>query len=261
LKRNLIVNILIITIVAGAAAFFVVLNNNRLFEQYSFVRDLRVSVFSKLSFFSTFISEIKTVNNLTRENLSLREEITKLLAQLAVQSDLRDQNEFLRQVAEIDIPHEYNLIDARVFNIDFTPEGHFALVNKGSESGVINDDIVITAAGVLLGRVYGTYNGYSRVELISNRDLKVTVRLLDKNITAISRGMLNEGLQLDFISQNDEIKEGERIVTNGNDLFPYGLIVGSIKRIGANDGNLFKNVVVEPELKNIPIDRVLILSK
>jgi len=99
------------------------------------------------------------------------------------------------------------------------------------------------------------------VELITNRDLKVTVRLLNKDVTAISKGILNDGLELDFVSQNDGIAMDDIVVTNGNDLFPRGLIVGTISKIGSNDGNLFRAVSVKPEFRSITIDRVLILSR
>ena len=104
--------------------------------------------------------------------------------------------------------------------------------------------------------------GFSRASLITNSGSKITVKVLGKNTTGIARGFLNEGLRLDFISQNDQIVEGDTIITNGNDMFPPGLLIGKVSNIiFADDGDLFKKVILEPEFKKINLDRVLILTQ
>jgi rod shape-determining protein MreC len=259
--RSFYIKSIIVFVAAGLLIFLVLFNSSWLANRYEFIREVRVGIFSGMSRFGSFTSGLNNLTNLTRENLSLKDENRKLLSQLAFQAELKNQNDFLRNIAGLDISPEYKFIDARTFNTEFTPLGHYLLINKGIGGGVTKDDIVITSSGVLIGRVDEVFEGFSRVELITNRDLKITVRMLDKAITAISRGALNDGLRLDFISQNDEVVNDDKVITNGNDLFPEGLMVGSVSRVSSNDGNLFKEVVVKPEFKNIAIDRVLILSR
>jgi rod shape-determining protein MreC len=223
--------------------------------------DLRAVFFSKISFFSSIVSSLKSIDSLTKENLFLKDENRKLTAELAVLAEIEDQNDFLRRAADIKLPAGYEMIDAGVFNMQFTPEGHYLLINKGEKDNIKVDDIIVTSSGVLVGRVSEISGNYSRAELITNPKIKITVRFLEKNVISISRGALNEGLKLDFISQNDEISEGDKVITNGNDMFPYGFIVGMVSTIKPGEGDLFKDVTIDPEFRKLNLDRVLIISR
>lgn len=248
-------------IAAGLLIFLVVYLNLLSAERYVFITKVRESLFSKLSIFGSFISQIKKSGDLINENLALKEENTKLLSQLAVQAEIKEQNDFLRQSLGVGSFIEYRLMDAKTFNFQFTPEGHYLLINKGAKDGVKNDDIVVSSSGVLIGQVIDTRENSSTVRTITDPSAKVTVKLTANNTSAIARGMLNNGLTLDFISQNDEIKENDLIVTSGNDLFPAGLIVGTVTKITSNDSSLFKKVGAQVEFRNINLSRVLILSR
>lgn len=256
-KRNLVPVIL----VAGLFVFFIFLARPYIFKHYQLIGIIRINIFSKVNRFASFISKMDRIRDLTEENLALEDKNRKLLSELAVYVDLDSQNSFLRESLGLNLPIEYSLIEARTFDMQFSPEGHFMLINKGRTDNIKEGDIVISSSGVLIGRVNSIYESFSRVALITNSDLKITIKLLNKDIIAISRGMLDNGIRLDFVSQNDEISEGDVGVTNGNDEFPPGLLVGFVSKVGPNDGNLFREVLMKPEFKQMKLDRVLILDK
>lgn len=251
-----------VALIAAGLLIFLVLSTNLLStEHYVFIMKAREAMFSRLSIFGTFFSEIKKGSALIRENLALKEENQKLLAELAVQAELKEQNDFLRKTIGLEPLRGYRVTDAKTYNLQFTPEGHYLLINKGEKDGIKNGDIVITSSGVLIGQVSNINTYSSHVRAITDPNLKTTVKLLANSTSAIARGILDNGLQLDFVSQNDEIKENDMIVTSGNDLFPAGLIVGTISKITSNDSSLFKKVEARAEFKNINISRVLVLSQ
>lgn len=258
--RNFYLKILVALVAMGLLVFLVFFNNLRLPFDIGFIKNTRIYLFSKLSFFGSFVSELKTIKNLTEENVSLKGENNKLLSQIAVRSELENENEFLRSVLGLPLKDNHEWIDAKVFNLQFTPEGHSLLIDIGSKNGIKPGDVVISSSMVLVGRVAGTDNNVSRVELITNPDFKITVRLSGSDITGIARGIMSDSILLDFISQDDNVDPGHIAVTNGNDLFPPGLIIGRVERIGPNDGSLFKKVFVKPEFQNIDISRVIVIT-
>ncbi|OGN07337.1 MAG: hypothetical protein A3B86_01110 [Candidatus Yanofskybacteria bacterium RIFCSPHIGHO2_02_FULL_38_22b] len=251
-----------IFLIVALLVFFIFLGSFRLGDYSASIKNIRVSFFSKINVFSSFLSKIERISKLTKENMFLKNENTKLLSLLASQDELQDQINFLRESLDLDIFSGHKFIDARIFNFQFTPEGHHFLINKGGESGIKIGDIIVVSTGILLGVVDNVDEGFSRASLITNSGSKITVKVLGKNTTGIARGFLNEGLRLDFISQNDQIVEGDTIITNGNDMFPPGLLIGKVSNIiFADDGDLFKKVILEPEFKKINLDRVLILTQ
>lgn len=261
MQKSKLFKIGLIVTAAGLLIFLILAINLISFDRFIFITKTRQFLFSKLSIFGTFVSEIKKSGNLISENIALKEENQKLLSQLAIQVELKEQNDFLRQALDMKPLTEYQLTEARTYNLQFTPEGHYLLVNKGAGEGIKNDDVVISPSGVLIGKISEVHDTYSLVNTVTDPGLKITVKLLNNDTAAIARGILDNGLQLDFVSQNDEIAENDVIVTSGNDLFPAGLIVGSVSKISSDNSSLFKKVEVRAEFRNINISRVIIMGR
>lgn len=244
---------------AGLLVFLLFFFDLRTYINIDVIQNGRVYLFSKMSFLGSFISEIKKIKDLTQENILLKDQNRELLSKLAFQAELEKDNEFLRQTLGLDNIKDRHLVEARIYNIQFTPEGHTILLNKGVSASIKKDGIVISSYGILIGRITEVLDDFSIASLVSDPDIKVTVRLLENSTAGIARGIFDRGIQLDFISQNDEVAENNTVITSGNDLFPSGLVVGRVRNISSNDGSLFKKIEVEPEFKKISLDRVLIL--
>lgn len=253
--------IAIIFIAAGLLVFFIFYSRTTIFKAGRGFQTIRTGTYSKLSFIGSFLSEIKRNKTLIEENYRLEEENRKLLARLAIQEELKEQNDFLREALDLKAAEPYKMTDANVFNIQSDPEGNYLLINKGTDEGIKKDDVVVTSSGVLIGLVGSVFENYSKVNSVIHGNFKATISVLPGNIPGIARGAMEEGIILDFISQNDEINENDLVVTSGNDIIPAGLILGKITRISADDGNLFKNVRVAPMFKDLNISNILIINK
>ena len=253
----------IIFAAAGLLVFLIIffIKPIKILEHYGFGQNIRSSIFSGLSGFSSFVSQLKTIKNLVNENVALKEEKLKLLSQLAINSELEEQNQFLKEVLAFGKPADYKLIEAGVFNLQFTPEGHHLLVNKGFKDGINKGAVVSTSTGVLVGQITKVNDNFSETDIVTDSDFKVTVKLLNSKVTGLARGSLGEGMMLDFISQNEEISNGELVITSGNDLFPAGLIVGTVDTIDSDNGSLFKKIKIKPSFPDMNISRVILLTK
>lgn len=225
-----------------------------------FIREAGVYAYSRLNFIGFFASKIESQKNLIEENMRLKEENYNLLSRLAVQSDIEDQNVFLRQVLNLPVSVKLGFLEAGIFNFQFTPKGYYFSLNKGSRHGVDKGDIVITSSGILLGAAEEIFETYSVVSSVVNSEFKTTIHVLSKNISGIAKGAVGGGLELDFISQNDEVIEGDVIVTSGMDTLPPGLAVGKVVEVSSSGGDVFKKIKVEPFFKDISLGRVLIIK-
>ena len=218
-------------------------------------------IFARISSLSSFLSELSKIRNLTGENVSLREENIRLLSRIAFQLQLEEENRSLREALNLPVLSDFKIIDAGTFNVNFGPEGHRLLINKGLTDGIKQDSSVISSAGVLVGRVVEVFDSYSVVIAITDPNFKATIRILETNVSGIARGSLQEGVFIDFVSQGDEIKEGDTVITDGNDLFPAGLIIGKVSYVSMDDGNVFKKIQAKPMMNSVDISKVIILIR
>jgi len=225
-----------------------------------FLQETRVAVYSKLSFIGSFISEVKGIKSLTEENIRLKEDRQAILSNLASQERLKEENIFLRELLGLKIQEMKPLV-VGIFNSESTPRGSNLLINKGQIDGVKKDDVVISSSGVLIGVVDNVAEDYSRVILVTNLDFKTTIKIISKKTSGIAIGSMAKGIYLDFISESDEVVEGDTVVTTGNDLFPPNLIVGKVVQVSSGNGGLFKNVRVEPAIEEINLSQALVLLK
>lgn len=226
-----------------------------------FLQETRVVTYSKLGFIGSFISGIKSIKALTEENIRLKEEKQSFIANLADRERLIEENSFLRESLGLKITQEMRSLVVGVFNLESTPRGHSLLINKGQKDGVKKDDVVISSFGVLIGIVEHPFENYSKVITVTNLNFKTTIKIVSKNISGIAIGSMAGGIYLDFISENDDVVEGDMVVTTGNDILPPGLVVGRVIQVSSSSGSLFKNIRVRPAIEEINLSQALVLLR
>lgn len=192
---------------------------------------------------------IKQWENLSTENTRLRGLVANYVSTTATVESLQAENNVLRKTAGLSIRLKRNLLPAGIFNISLSSAGYYALINKGSTSGVVTGQTVISPTGELIGKVMVVFPVSSQVILITDPTFSVTARVLGGQTSGIARGALVDGMNFDLVTQSDVISEGDTIVTTGDDLTPAGLIIGTVRRVENNDTQLFKKVNINPSIQ------------
>ncbi|MEK9158277.1 MAG: rod shape-determining protein MreC [Patescibacteria group bacterium] len=185
---------------------------------------------------------------LARENMSLRDITSQYISTEATIESLKSENDMLRKSAGLATHLRRQVISGGIFNVSFEPSGYFALINKGSSDGVIVGQAVISPDGVLVGKIVSVSESSSKIIILNNPEFSVTVKVLDGDTSGILRGALNNGMVLDLVTQGDKIKEGDILITTGDDLLPPGLVVGVVRHVEDNDTQLFKKIGVDPKV-------------
>jgi len=179
-----------------------------------------------------------------RENQSLRHQIDDLQMQLQQNREDILELQRLRGVLSFPAANTGKTIVARVIGRD-PARSQTVTIDKGAAHGVKPDTAVITPAGIV-GRVIHTSNFFSIVQLIIDSQSAVGVVLESTRRQGIVRGTGGRDLDLDYIDDDNDLKQGDIFLTSGLDrVYPKGLPLGVILTVGPRRG-LLKTVQIRP---------------
>ena len=187
--------------------------------------------------------------------------------------DLRDENERLRaqvtdddtgavratdaeqQLAELsaalDLPYAGDVptVAARVVSGPRSNFSHAVEIDKGTDDGLAVGMPVVTGAG-LVGRISQASGSQATVELLTDPDFRVGVRLADSGQLGTARGRgRDEPMTVDTaIDADAEVARGTGLVTSGVDrsAYPAGIPVGRVTSTRQGSGGLALDLVIDP---------------
>jgi rod shape-determining protein MreC len=178
------------------------------------------------------------------ENARLRQENDELRLEAIQQREAVLESQRVRALAGLQDSGLGKSVIARVIGRD-PARSQTITIDKGAAHGLRTDAAVITASGVV-GRVIHTSNFFSIVQLIIDSQSAVGVMLESTRRQGILRGAGTRDLELDYIDDDNDLKEGDKFLTSGQDrIYPKGLPVGVIMSVGPRRG-LLKTVQIRP---------------
>lgn len=204
------------------------------------------------------------------ENDGLREEVQALREQLADAQKAEGENVEFRKLlglrsAEATID-AYKRVTGRVIARSPTVWYSTVTVDVGSGEGVEVNDPVVNGDG-LVGRITETTRGSAQVTLITDHRSAVSAKLLPDGPDGVVEPEAGdpEDLLLDFIADDEEVEEGQMLVTAGwsngriSSAYPYGLEIGRVSETGAGEQENFQQVHVEPfaDMRDLEFVQVL----
>lgn len=139
------------------------------------------------------------------------------------------------------------LIKVNIIGRDPTNFNGFLYINKGKNDGLnINDPVIIQ--NKLVGRIKSLSDRTGIVETFENRGFAISAVASRTSIYGIAKQ--KEQLILDYIKLDDEINNGDSIFTSGlSEIFPKGILIGTVSEIRYKDDLFFKEVVITPAIK------------
>jgi rod shape-determining protein MreC len=164
------------------------------------------------------------VNKLALENSRLRDVLNLDTTQMAA-SDLR-------------------LLKASVIGRDPQNINGYLHIDKGNLHGVVKNQPVISAEG-FTGKIKNVGTATSIVETIENRGFTVSAVDINTGIHGVVKSQTN--MLFDYVRHTDTIEIGDSLVTSGmSEVFPKGILIGTVQRISETDDLFFKRVFVAP---------------
>jgi rod shape-determining protein MreC len=256
---KLIVSLFFAALIIFLAGRYTPLGRIHLFPRAA--ANVLASLFSKFEAVNKFGSELARWRTLADENEQLKKENGELFSRLARLDVFERENDFLRKALDLEQEIGRDVAYGHVFNLNLGPDGYNVLLNKGSSDGISKDDLVITEEKALVGVIEDVSENVSRVLFVFDPEFKITARVLGADTAGIARGAHGEGMYFDLIAKEDEIKEGDFLISTGDDMFPAGLAVGRIAHVEINESQMFKKVRIVPSAGDQRLGSVVILKR
>lgn len=153
----------------------------------------------------------------------------------------------------------YAYTTARVIGMDQKSLIKTILINKGTSHGIRNGLPVMNDQGVI-GRIIETSWHVSRVLLISDGNSNIDALVQGTRVQGMLQGSGTMRCVLKYIAKTEEVKAGDLVVSSGmTEVFPKGLLLGTVIRADKKDPGLFQRIEVIPAVDFTRLEEVLVL--
>ena len=201
---------------------------------------------------------------LVSENKYLEGKLIELKVRLQAYSNLVLENQKLTQLldATYTIP-EHQITLAHVKSISQSRLKKQVIINKGSNDGIRNTQLVVGSDGVV-GQVTQVTPLYSTVLLVTDPTQHMPVKNARNGIRGISKGLAtsDRGMIVEFIPLDSDVKLGDIFVTSGiGTTYPSGYLVGEVSKIHKPPNETFLTIVLKPIQNMDKLEFILIVSQ
>lgn len=168
-----------------------------------------------------------------RERLGLQSEVIQMRAEQRYIDDITELVRWRQQYAFLQ--------NARILQVLFKHFGadeHYFLIAGGATEGITSNMIVILN-NHLVGRVSAVFATYAKVQLITDKNLKIAACCAQTKAHGIysGTGAVNQAV-LNFVDHLQEIISGDMVLSSGTGLlYPQGLCLGRIVSFVKNDAD------------------------
>ena len=187
------------------------------------------------------------------ELASLRAQVAELEDQVREGQEAAKQNERLRELLDLqakreDFVFESARVTGRTSNWDST-----LTLSKGSSDGVAVGNCVVTSTGLLVGVVSQVGLNWSTVSTIINTDIEmggIVTRTYSAGVLEGDFALMGQGrLKLSYLPDSVQLVSGDEVLTSGKgDVFPSGLVVGTVEAVFTDPSGMNRYAVVEPDV-------------
>ena len=235
---NILKNFVIISIIL--LSFFLVLFSKTDLYIINGIKNISQSVVvpttkfitAPIKVFSNLVEEYNQFRSLKFENKLLQEEIIRLKKwqTLAIQNSR--ENKVLKRLLNATDNNLKLVKTASLINRNDTIYNKLINLNAGYEDKIEKNMSAINERG-LVGKVIDTNDKNSRVILLTDPSLSISVKLISDEIFSLLSGS-GDGKHLvsSFIKENEMPKLGDIVVTSGTaQIFPVDLLVGKVSKV------------------------------
>ena len=203
---------------------------------------------SPLKLYKSTSLYIDTKKNIIKENNALKKKVLVQSGIIQQIPPLKEENKRLKKLlgssSSIDTS---KILIAELIKVNLSPFSNKVIINKGNSNNLFLGQSVVDSFGVL-GVISEINKNFSVVTLITDPGhaiLSVNART-DKRIVLSGTGD-NRKLKAKYISLNEDIIEGDILITSGLDnVFPGGYTIGEISVVKKKLNQNFLNVEVRP---------------
>ncbi len=203
------------------------------------------------------------INQLKQENEELKEKLSTLLVDYAQLKYLEKENELLRQELGFVKRNNYDFVAADITAKTDIPTGaNIYFLNKGIVDGVKEGMPVVVADGILIGKIIKAEKYTSQWLPLNNNNSLVSAIIFGKeSASGLVRGDHNLSLIMEYVSRDNEVSEGDLVVTSGREEFiPAGLVIGQVVKVNRRDDKFFQTIQISSPVDWGDLTKVVIIK-
>ena len=189
------------------------------------------------------------MDELLEENQRLRERLAEIEAAGVQNADAVERLGELTRTLDLPWAPDIPKVTAQVTSGPESNFSHAVEINKGSDDGIKEGMPAVTGGG-LVGRVSHVSGSRATVELVSDPEFRVGVRLAGSGALGTARGQgRGEPLVVDAsLEPGTEVPAGTGLVTSGVDrsIYPDGIPVGKVRTTREGAGGLSLELIADP---------------
>lgn len=211
-----------------------------------------------------FFSFLINMKDTQKRNGELKEEISVLNSDLRELSDLKTENEKLRNLLELkNNETNYNTVAAEIISRSWNNWENNITINKGTQDGIKMNNPVITETGVV-GYVYDVGTNWAKVMTVLDPSSSISSIASRTGDDGIVQGDYNISMgqycKMSFIGKESGISGGDSIETSGvGGIYPPGLYIGRVVDVKAVSDGVSRQAIIEPGVNFNDLKYVLVI--
>jgi rod shape-determining protein MreC len=209
---------------------------------------------------------IAEIDRLRVDNTALRSENDRLTTENIRLEETARENEQLTALLQLRAGFDYQTAAASVISRESSEFRRVIGLDKGTNAGIAEGDVVIAAGGALAGRVTDVGPDSATVVLLTDASSTVIGQLVPTAATGQVVGQLGGVLIMSQIDSAETIDLGMEVVTAGIELgegvrspYPKGLVVGQVVDVRRDANDVVQTAYLQPTADLDKLEYVLVV--
>lgn len=194
-----------------------------------------------------------------KENEQLSRRVQELETKLGMLREFETENARLRAALSFSTEREIHGTVASVIGADASGWIRGLLIDRGAAHGLRAGMAVVHPRGVV-GQITSVGSNSARVLLVNDHSSGVDALIQGSRVRGVLEGAGEKVCELKFVTKDTPVRVGDVVVTSGMDqVFPKGLVVGTVSQVSAQTGTLFQTIEVRPAVEFSRVEEVLVV--
>lgn len=194
-----------------------------------------------------------------QENERLKRQLEAAAAHAHRQRETELENERLRDLLGFKQSLAQPAVAARIIAKDPSSWFNTVIIDKGAADGLTKGLPAVTAHGIA-GQLVEVSTHQSKLMLIIDRSSAVDALVQRSRVRGVVKGTSQEECTLDYVMPEDDIREGDRIISSGFDgVYPKGIPIGTVSAVLGQGKDFFKEMRIAPSVDFNKLEEVLII--
>ncbi len=203
--------------------------------------------------------------SLLAENQRLEEQIADMENDARTADTLQRENQRLKELAGLKEEREdFQLVSAYITTWDSNDWTSSFGVAKGTNSGVAEGMVAITAQGEVVGVVSAVGSNWATITTVLDSSLEISANIASSGYAGMVQGAYTTGaegmLRMDYLPTDAVIRNNDQVVTAGSTLYPRDLILGYVAEAGFDETGVAKYALLKPAADFENMEQVFILT-